>query len=85
MKDKSWTSFNKHIRSAETIEEAARKIKENKGIVSFNWCGDEECGKELEEKVRVDILGIQDENAALGECINCRKPATCKTLIAKTY
>ena len=85
MKDKAWESFNKHIRSAETVEEAAETIETHKGIVTFMWCGDEECGKELEEKVKVDILGIQDENATPGQCINCGKPASCNTLIAKTY
>lgn len=85
MKDTAWESFNKHIRSAETIEEAANKIDEHKGIVTFQWCGDEKCGKELEEKVNVDILGIQDENTTPGQCINCGKPASCNTLIAKTY
>jgi prolyl-tRNA synthetase len=84
MKDKAWDSFNAHIRSAETVEEAKTKMEENKGIVSFNWCGDEPCGKELEEKVHVDILGIQEEDIQ-GVCINCGKPAKCKTLIAKTY
>lgn len=84
MKDNAWKLFNGHIRSAETVEEAKIKIEENKGIVSFNWCGDEPCGKELEEKVHVDILGIQEEDSQ-GVCINCGKPAKCKTLIAKTY
>lgn len=84
MKDNAWKSFNEHIRSAETVKEAKIKIEENKGIVSFNWCGDETCGKELEEKVHVDILGIQEEDIQ-GVCINCGKPAKCKTLIAKTY
>ncbi|MDI6724325.1 MAG: proline--tRNA ligase [Methanobacterium sp.] len=85
MKDKAWESFNAHIRSAETVEEAKKEIKENKGIVSFNWCGDEACGKQIEEKVHVDILGIQEENLIGCKCINCGKPAECKTLIAKTY
>jgi prolyl-tRNA synthetase len=85
MKNKAWESFNEHIRSAKTVEEAAQKIEKYRGIVTFYWCGDEVCGKELEEKVRVDMLGIQDENATPGKCINCGKPATCKTLIAKTY
>lgn len=85
MKENAWRSFNKHIKDVQTIEEATSEIEENKGIVRFYWCGDEACGKELEEKVKVDILGIQDENAATEECINCKKPAKCKTLIAKTY
>jgi prolyl-tRNA synthetase len=108
MREKAWESFNKHLRDAETVEEAAREIEENMGIVTFHWCGDEACGKELEEKVRVDILGVresksetykmplteitkeeidslQEEGAAARECINCRKPSTCRTMIAKTY
>lgn len=85
MKDKAWESFNKHIRDAETVEEAAKEIEENRGIVTFHWCGDEACGKELEEKVRVDILGVQEDEASTCKCINCGESATCKTLIAKTY
>ncbi|MBI5681433.1 MAG: proline--tRNA ligase [Methanobacterium sp.] len=85
MKENAWNAFNKHIKDVQTIEEAASEIEDNKGIARFYWCGDEACGKELEEKVKVDILGIQDENAATEECINCKKPAKCKTLIAKTY
>ena len=61
------------------------KVEENMGIVTFHWCGDEACGKELEEKVRVDILGVQEDETASCECINCGKSATCKTMIAKTY
>ncbi|MEN6292714.1 MAG: aminoacyl--tRNA ligase-related protein, partial [Methanobacterium sp.] len=108
MREKAWGSFNKHLRDAETVEEAAREIEENMGIVTFHWCGNEACGKELEEKVRVDILGVresksetykmplteitkeeidllQEEGAAARECVNCGKPSTCRTMIAKTY
>ncbi|OEC86767.1 MULTISPECIES: proline--tRNA ligase [Methanobacterium] len=108
MREKAWGSFNKHLRDAETVEEAAREIEKNMGIVTFHWCGNEACGKELEEKVRVDILGVresksetykmplteitkeeidllQEEGAAARECINCGKPSTCRTMIAKTY
>lgn len=60
MRKKAWQSFNKHLRDAETVEEAAQEIEENMGIVTFHWCGDEECGKELEEKVKVDILGVRE-------------------------
>ena len=56
-------SFNKHLRDAETVEEAAREIEENMGIVTFHWCGNEACGKELEEKVRVDILGVRESKS----------------------
>jgi len=85
MKYNALQSFNAYIKSAETVDEAKKEIEQNKGIVSFNWCGNEECGKDLEEKVHVDILGIQEEGLMDSACINCGKPAACKTLIAKTY
>ena len=85
MKKRAWDSFNKHIQDAETVEEAAKMVEEDRGIVAFHWCGDEECGKELEEKVKVDILGVQEDETASCECINCGKSATCRTMIAKTY
>jgi prolyl-tRNA synthetase len=84
MKASAWDSFKKHIRSAGTIDEAADQISKYRGIVSFAWCGDENCGKELEEKIRADILGIEkDEHGE--SCINCEHPAECKALISKTY
>lgn len=85
MRERAWNSFNTQIKTAETAEEAKNEIEKNKGIVSFNWCGDEPCGKDLEEKVHVDILGIQEEDDMDSKCINCGNPARCKTLIAKTY
>ncbi len=85
MKERAWGSFNAHIRSVETVHEAKKEIEENRGIVSFYWCGDEQCGKDLEEKVHVDILGIQENNISNFKCIYCGKTAEYKTLIAKTY
>ncbi len=85
MGDKSWKSFNKEVRSVETLEEATEKISKHNGIISFGWCGDEACGKELEEKVNVDVLGIQSEIEDGKVCINCGKPAKHIALIAKTY
>ncbi|MBM4240072.1 MAG: proline--tRNA ligase [Euryarchaeota archaeon] len=85
MKDKAWESFNRNIKSVETVDEALESLSKHRGIISFNWCGEESCGKDLEEKVRVDILGIQKEDENIGVCINCGHKATFKTLLAKTY
>ena len=83
MKEKAWKSLESNIRYVDSIEDAAQ-ISEDGGIVTFNWCGDQDCGKDIEEKVKVDILGVQaDGNDAT--CINCGKPSKHLTLIAKTY
>ncbi|MCE5214187.1 MAG: proline--tRNA ligase [Methanobacterium sp.] len=85
MADKSWKSLNKNIRSVKSTDEALEQIKGNKGIISFNWCGESECGKDMEEKLRVDLLGVQYSSKEDEICANCGKPARKITLMAKTY
>ena len=84
MKDKAWESFENSIRSVDSIDEAAEEMSKEGGIITFDWCGDQECGKDIEEKVRVDILGVQESDKE-NSCINCDKPSKHLTLIAKTY
>jgi len=85
MKDKAWEIFEKNIRSVDSIEEAASEMSKAGGIITFDWCGDQDCGKDIEEKVRVDILGVQETDEGNRTCINCKKPSKHRTLIAKTY
>jgi prolyl-tRNA synthetase len=84
LKQKAWNMLQENIREAATLEEARDTIQDDNGIVSFLWCGDESCGKEVEEKVHVDILGIQDE-ADTGTCVNCGQKVKYRALLARTY
>jgi len=83
MKEKAWKSLESNIRYVDSIDEAVQ-ISEEGSIITFNWCGDQECGKDIEEKVKVDILGVQEDDRDVN-CINCGKPSKHLTLIAKTY
>lgn len=83
IRERAWERMKSMIREAETLEEAAEIIEEKRGIISFMWCGDEECGKDIEEKVRVDILGIQE--GGTGTCINCGREAEHRAFLARTY
>ncbi|MEW6011063.1 MAG: proline--tRNA ligase [Euryarchaeota archaeon] len=85
MKEKAWAKMNSNIRPVEGLEEARNEIENNKGVISFDWCGNEECGKEIEEKIRVDILGVQKEEENGGVCFHCSSKATCRALLARTY
>ncbi len=85
MTDKSWNFLNENIRTVKTMDEAIEQITGNKGIISFNWCGESECGKDMEEKLRVDLLGVQSSSEEGEICVNCGKPARKTTLMAKTY
>jgi prolyl-tRNA synthetase len=83
LKEKAWEMLHENIREVKALEEARDTIQEDGGIVSFLWCGDEACGKDVEEKVHVDILGIQEE--ATGDCVNCGQKASYRALLARTY
>ena len=85
MKDKAWETFEKSIRSVDSIEEAEEEMSKAGGIITFNWCGEENCGKDIEEQVKVAILGVQESDNENSTCINCDKPSLHRTLIAKTY
>lgn len=70
--------------SVEKLEQVKKTINKKGGIITCNWCGQTECGKDMEEKFDIDILGTQEAEVS-GECINCGNPAQHKVLISKTY
>jgi len=84
LKEQAWKMLRENLREVNTLDEARDTIQEDGGIVSFLWCGDEACGKDMEEKVQVDILGIQ-EDADTGKCVNCKEKARYRALLARTY
>ena len=83
MRETAWKSLENNVHHVNSIEEASKQMSEG-GIVTFNWCGDKDCGNDIEEKVNVDILGVQADEIN-GTCINCGKQSKHLTLIAKTY
>jgi prolyl-tRNA synthetase len=85
MKENAWATLENNFRSVDSVEEAEDIISKYGGIVTFDWCGDRECGKDIEEKVKVDILGVQLSENENSKCINCDKPSKHITLLAKTY
>lgn len=85
MARKSWQTLNKNIKEVNTLEEAKDELSKNKGIISFAWCGKTSCGKNLEEKLRVDLLGVQKQLKEETVCVNCGEPAKKITLLARTY
>lgn len=84
LKAQSWKNLQENIREASSIEGAKETIETERGIVSFLWCGDEACGKDIEELVHVDILGTQEE-ALDGICVKCGQPIKYRALMARTY
>lgn len=84
MKDKSNKFQEEKTYSVEKLEQVKKTINKKGGIITCNWCGDTDCGKDMEEKFDIDILGTQEAQID-GECINCGNEAKHKVLISKTY
>jgi len=90
MKENTWNEMEEKIVATENLDDVNELIANGK-VVSFTWCGEEECGKAIEEITDVDLLGTQSENSKFNEdldgkkCIHCGKVANFTALMAKTY
>ncbi|OQD58999.1 prolyl-tRNA synthetase [Methanobrevibacter arboriphilus JCM 13429 = DSM 1125] len=90
MKNQVWEKMNDSIISTESLNNVNELIKDEK-VVSFTWCGDEECGKVIEEITEIDILGTQSEDSDYckdidgSKCVHCGKEGKYTALMAKTY
>lgn len=77
--------FEERVIHATTIEEIKEHVSDK--IVSFAWCGLEECGHEVEEEVGYGILGYE-ENVLEGsgeKCVVCGREAKHKAWIGRSY
>jgi len=76
--------FEARIHSASTADEVHQVYREKGGVIKTLWCGEESCGKEMEEIAGIDILGILDEEAE-GACAGCGREAREVILLSRTY
>ena len=80
----AWDFQKEHVKFTENLDEVADLIEAGY-VVAFNWCGGDECGKQIEEKTGYDILGIHDDAEKGAKCIASDEDAKYIALIAKTY
>ena len=86
LRDKTWAWLRAKIKSAETVEEAAKLLKKGSGIVELNWCGAEDCGLKVEEKTGGRVLGTPvDKTPTAGRCAVCGKSAKTTIRVSKAY
>lgn len=83
LSDTAWNFQKEHVKFTENIAEIPELVEAG-NVVKFRWCGDEETGKEIEERTGYDLLGIQEEISE-GKCIASDNDAKFMALIAKTY
>lgn len=79
--EKAESNLKSSIFSVESIEEAKKK----KGILRIGWCGEEFCGKEIEETLEVSTLGTPLEKEDFkGKCLLCGKETEIVSYVAKS-
>ncbi|MCK5309170.1 MAG: proline--tRNA ligase, partial [Thermoplasmata archaeon] len=56
------------------------------GINIMGWCGEEDCGHQIENATEMAVLGVPVEKEPVsGNCIVCGKPTDTTIYVAKTY
>lgn len=84
--EKAWAKFNDSLKLVEDESEIKDSVNDG-NITKFYWCGDTDCGKEIEKISDVDVLGpcedLDEDNDAV--CIHCGKKAKHIASVAKTY
>ncbi|MEM4714414.1 MAG: His/Gly/Thr/Pro-type tRNA ligase C-terminal domain-containing protein, partial [Candidatus Nanoarchaeia archaeon] len=75
--------FESKIKICKDLKSAEKHIKS--GIVKLAWCGEEKCGKNLEEKLVGCALGYDETEQAKGKCVACGKNAKRILYFGRTY
>ena len=78
---KKWLFSNIH-----TVTDISDRSKiPEKGIVKVPWCGDDECGLELEKVLDKEALGYNPKEKAEGKCPICGREAKTWLYLSKKY
>jgi prolyl-tRNA synthetase len=86
IKENAWSWLQSHVNRAEDLEGAKGHIDGEGGIVEVPWCGDNECGTKIEEKLDVRVLGTPIEDVQpQGQCVICSGEAKEVLRLARAY
>jgi len=87
LRERAWMLFRESLKDATDLEAAKGLVKKRGGIARLPWCGQESCGKKIEEETGGDMLGeeLGGTPVPLGTCPICSKRAKTSVLVAKAY
>ena len=78
--------FRQRVSRAKTLKEAREALARKQGIVQLPWCGNEECGLSMEEKVGASVLGrALDARLIDAPCPVCKGKPEAVIRLAKKY
>ncbi len=87
LREKAWKWMRKRVHRVDSLEKSNELLKKRAGIVELLWCGDAECGHEIEEHIKASLLGtpIDIEENIEGNCVACGKEASSLVRVAIAY
>jgi prolyl-tRNA synthetase len=87
LKRKAWRWLHDHVRRVKDLKEGIEFVNKVGGIIEVPYCGNMDCGKELQDKVGLKVLGVPVDGfeRVKGRCPNCGKKAEDTLRLAKTY
>ncbi len=80
---KEW--HKKMITKHKTLKDALKRLRNYGGIVGVKWCGDENCGKKIADKLLGSAIGYKENEKVEGKCIICGKEAKHWMYFGRTY
>jgi prolyl-tRNA synthetase len=82
---KAW--MKEHIYRVNSLSDAKSLLKRKAGIVEVPWCGRDECGHSLEEKVEARLLGFPEDTTEKvdSKCLVCGEKAVSVVRVALAY
>lgn len=87
VRKKAWRWMKEHVYRVDSLSEAEQLLEDRAGVVEVLWCGSDDCGNKLEEKVNARVLGVPEdvEEKIDGKCIVCGQKAVHLVRVAVAY
>lgn len=85
MKRRADAYLKERILHFDTVEDVKKEYKERLGLVGLPWCGEEKCGRSIEEKIGIPTIGYDEHKGAKGKCASCGNPGKTEMFFGRTY
>ena len=87
LRKRAWAWMMERIRPVASTEEARKVLEEHGGVVELPWCGEDECGLQMENEVDARVLGTPEDAKPepTGLCPICGRRAVSVLRLARAY
>jgi prolyl-tRNA synthetase len=77
--------LDEHTVSAETMDALEEAVRDRRGFVRTNWCGDQACEDAIRERTGASPRVIPLDDRPQGTCLVCGRPSTATVFYARAY